>query len=209
LRLPEGLSATLAVRLWQQNDSLPARRVKDVRTALAYLAARDDVAANRMALWGEGFSEPNGVMGRKRLFEETGFRQCSPTPKRLAEPAGACTALLAALRPVKGKGRTVRVRAVLMRGGLYAFESVLAGRYHYIPVDAAIPGLLRVADVVDLVRALQKEKIAVLAEDLRDGCNGVVNRRQLGEAWGDAAPPAYEAHPTDAAIEGLVNRLVR
>jgi hypothetical protein len=205
--LPTGQSATLAIRLWHQNDCLPARRLKDVRTALAFLAKRKGVDPERMALWGEGFVEPNGSPGRKFRFAETGFRQCSPSPKRLVEPTGAWLAMLAALYPVEGRGGPVRVRAVLARGGLHAFASVLAEPHHYLPVDTVIPGLLREADVADVVRALRKGKVDVLAEDLRDGANRVVDAEGVKDAWGDTAPKAYSSHPTEAAILGLLRAL--
>lgn len=206
-RLPEGRSASLAVALWHQIDCMPARRVKDVRTALALLANRKEIDAARIALWGEGFSEPNGVAGRKLLFEETGFRQTSPTPKRLVEPTGAWVATLAAMYPVESQGKQLRIRAVVARGGVHAFESVLADRHHYLPVDSVVPGLLREADVVDIVKALQGMKVVVIVEDLRDGSNRIVSGQQLKVAWGDVAPSPYATHPSDAAIARLAKLL--
>ena len=208
-RLPEGPSASLASVLWMQNESLPARQLKDVRTALHFLANRKDLDAQRLALWGEGFSEPNGTCADPVLFDETGFRQCTPTPKHLVEPAGGWLALTAALYPIDTEGgrKGVQPKAVLVRGTLVSFASVLERRHHYLPVDAAVPGILGVADLADVVQALRGERVEILAEDLRDGSNRLVDVERVRKEWGDAAPSAYSEFPTEQAIQTLIKLL--
>jgi hypothetical protein len=204
-RLPEGESATISVLLNHQNDSLVARRVKDVRTGLAWLAADRRIDAGRIALWGEGFSEPNGRAGRPLRFAETGFRQAGPVPMQLVETTGPWVVMLAALYPV-APGTETRVRAVLARGGVYSFESVLGERHYYLPVDAVLPGLLRKADVADVARCLAADGVKLLAEDLRDGQNRAVDVRLLVGSWG-AAGGGYREHVTGVALAELIDAL--
>jgi hypothetical protein len=90
----------VAFSLWGLRDSLIGRQLRDVRTVLAYLAARGDVDAARIGLWGEGLAESNGWLGAPVLFDEVPFRQTSPVPMHLSEPAGGMLAMMAALWPV-------------------------------------------------------------------------------------------------------------
>ena len=190
-RLPDGPSAYLAYHLWCLGESLPVGQLRDVRTALAWLAARDDVDAGRLGLWGEGFAAPNGRAGERMLFDEVGFRQASPAPKRPAEPLGGMLAMLAGLWPVEAPGGPRCVRAVLVRGGLVSFASVLERRCHYVPVDAVVPGLLRAADVPLLAEALCDAGASLHAEDLRDGSNRRVGAERLGRCWPAGLPVGF------------------
>jgi hypothetical protein len=194
-RYPEGPSITLATVSWMQDESLPARQLKDVLTALRYLAGRKDVDAERIGLWGDGLTPANGKAGEAVLFDETGFRQVSPTPKNLAEPLGGFLAMSAALYPIDANGKAVRVRAVLARGALVSYASVLERRYFYIPQDAIVPGILNVADMSDIAAELRKDKIALLAEDLRDGNNRAITAERVEQEWQKSAtvPPANGA----------------
>jgi dienelactone hydrolase len=199
-RYPEGPSVTLATVAWMQDDSLPARQLKDVRTALRYLATLKNVDRGRLALWGEGLTSPNDKVGL--LFDETGFRQVSPSPKHMAEPLGGWLAMTAALYPIEVDGKSVRPRAVYVRGTLLSFASILERRYYYVPEDAIVPGLLNVADMSDIAAALQKDKIDVLAQDLRDGSN-----RSAEDTWPEESKgPFTEA---DGAIAALIRTLTK
>jgi len=201
-RWPEGPSVTFATVAWMQDDSLPARQLKDVRTALRYLSTRKDVDTERVALWGEGLTPPNGKSTEPILFDETGFRQVSPTPKNMAEPLGGWLALTAALYPIEAGGKTVRPRAVYVRGALLSFASILERRYYYVPEDAIVPGILNIADMSDIVAALRKDKIDVLAEDLRDGSN-----RTVAADWPlDSTGPYTEADGAIAALARLLTK---
>ena len=59
-----------------------------------------------------------------------------------------------------------------MRGGLVSYRSVLQDRFCYVPLDAAVPGILERADLPDVVAALAPR--AVLLEGLVDGRNRTV-----------------------------------
>lgn len=207
-RDPEGAPATLATVLWMQRDSLPLRQLKDVRTALAFLAAREGLDPQRFALWGDGLVEPQAAPSAVLRFSETGFRACSPEPVVRAEPAGGWLALAAGLHAFPDAAGTARrVKAVLARGTLFAFASALDERHTYLPLDAQIPGLLRVGDSGDFAAALKAWNVRVHAEDLRDACNRAVSPDRLRAAWGAAAPDAYAPAPTEHAIAALIEAL--
>ena len=204
-RLPQGPSSTLASEMWMLGDSMPARRLKDVRTVLSYLAGRDDIDEARIGLWGEGFSDPNGISEKSLIFNETGFRQKGPEPKSLAEPVGGLLALCAGLYPV-GENN---IKTVLCRGTLFSFMSVLEKPHHYIPMDAVIPGMLRVCDTADVVEALELGHVRVLCEDLRDGRNRVVTKGDLRKSWNSDAEKTYTPYPAHGTIERIITDLKR
>ncbi|MFW6107434.1 MAG: hypothetical protein ACOC8A_01960 [bacterium] len=207
-RLPESPSGTLASELWMLSDSLPARQLKDVRTTLGFLAQRPGVDPARIGLWAEGFSMPNGASTAPLLFQETGFRQTSPAPKELVEPAAGWLAMAAALFGIEGGGgRRLVPKAVLVRGTLVSFASALESRHHYVPMDAVVPGILGVSDMADLAQALEASGVAVWAEDLRDGQNRSVGPQALKVGWGSEVASAYAAAPTGAAVRRLADRL--
>jgi hypothetical protein len=190
-----------------QNDSLPARQMKDVRSVLGYLAGRDDVDPARLALWGEDLGEPNGRADEPILFDETGFRQSSPTPMRRVEPAGCLLTLWAALFPVEAPGGgTFRVRAVLVRDCLASFLSVMQRRHHYLPMDAVAPGIAAAADVADMARGLLADGVSVTIEGLRDGSNRQVAPETVAAEFGKAD---LSWCATEGAIAELAERLKR
>jgi dienelactone hydrolase len=241
-RLPDSNVGEMAFGLWGLRDSLIGRQLRDVRTTLAYLAARGDVDPSRMGLWGEGLAEPNGRAGEPVLFDEVPFRQTSPIPMHLSEPAGGMLAMMAALWPVPvanpadaGGGRVAamgenasdvassaaapggpatadahaagaapRVRAVLVRGTLVSWMSVLQRRHHYVPPDAVVPGLLGVADMPLIAEALRAGGVALFVEDLRDGSNRGVAAEQVRREWSPAAAAGYAERCTDAGVDLLI-----
>ena len=202
-RLPEGESATIASELWMLSDSMPAGRLKDVRTALAYLATLPGIDKERLGLWGEGFSIPNGVSPEQLFFEETGFSQASPTPKTMVEPTGGLLALLAGLYPFEG----TKIKAVLARGTVASFSSALNQRHHYLPMDAIIPKLLSVADTADLANMLDSNGQQVILEDLRDAQNRIIEKKDLSALWKRSIADDYKTEPTKKNIIKLINSL--
>ncbi|MBI3831084.1 MAG: hypothetical protein HY291_16315 [Planctomycetes bacterium] len=207
-RSPESESGDLASLLWLQKDSLPARQIKDLRTALAFLAKLEHVDASRVALWGEGFTEPNGSCGTPIRFDETGFRQSGPVPMNLVEPLGGWLALAGALFEFEDpEGKAHRPKAVLARGTLHAYLSVLERRYHYLPMDAAIPDLLSELDVADVAAELKSLGVGVAVEDLRDGSNRSVDGKTLGESWGEAVPEDYAPTPSARGFSAFLDAL--
>lgn len=141
--------AQAATELTLGNTMLGAR-LKDLRTVIAHLASRPELDPARLAVWGESFVPPNN--GAIALDELQGW-QVGPDPQRQAEPLGDLLALLAAL--YEGD----RVKGVVTSGGLTSFASVLESPFAYIPQDVIVPGLLTVADLEDLLRALRPKPV--------------------------------------------------
>jgi cephalosporin-C deacetylase-like acetyl esterase len=209
-RFPEGLSVNLATIARLQDASFPVLRLKDARTALRWLAQREDVDAQRIALWGEGLTPTNGGPGAAILFDELCFRQCSPTPKHFAEPLGGWLALTTALYPIDlGDGKTVRPCAVLARGTLISLASILERRSFFVSNDFIIPNILTCADIVDVVGTLRAERVEVMVEDLRDGSNRAIDAKRMQAEWGQQALATYSPVPSDQGVSALVERLSR
>ena len=59
----------------------------------------------------------------------------------------------------------------------------------------------------DIVQALRSTGTVVLAEDLRDASNRLVDEAQVRKAWGPAAPKRYATQPTPNAIAELIAAL--
>jgi len=139
-------------------NTMTGARLKDLRTVIAYLATRDDIDAGRLAVWGESFVPPNGVIA----LDELPNWQTGPDPQDQAEPLGDFLAVLAALYDE-------RVKGVVTSGGLNAFSSVLESPFAYVPQDVIVPGLLEAGDIEDIVRAAGSKAVRRL--NVVDGRN--------------------------------------
>ena len=146
-------------------NTLLGARLKDLRTVLAYLAARQDLSGARLAVWGDSFAPANPP---RLLLDELPAWQIGPQVQYQAEPLGGLLAILAGLYDD-------RVRAVAVRGGLDAYFSLFDAHFLYIPADAVVPGILEAGDISDVVAALAPRP--TLLESLVDGRN----RRVRGE----------------------------
>lgn len=136
-------------------------RLKDVRTVFHYLASRPDIDPAKIALWGDSFAEANSD---DFVFDQSEMQESGPFAQHQAEPMGALLALLTGLYED-------RVAAVAARGGLASFLSVLEDRFCHAPQDVIVPGILEVADVADIVAALNARP--VLLERFVDGRNRI------------------------------------
>jgi hypothetical protein len=148
-------------------NTLLGARLKDLRSALAYLSARPDVDGQKLALWGDSFTPVNPP--RFVLDELIGW-QIGPQIEYQAEPLGGLLALLGGLYEDK-------VCAMAARRGLVAYASVLEDQFAYVPNDIVVPGILEVADVADIAAALSPRPL--LLEDFVDGRNRVVREAGL------------------------------
>lgn len=174
-RLPESIAIEQAIDLWQMKESLIGSRVKDLRSVLSMLSKRIDLDISKgICLWGEGFTSPNGKNEDAFRFEETGFRQVSPEGKSLVEAMGVTVCLMTALL-----SEEVKINAILGRGGLISYESILYDRYHYIPQDIIIPGFIKTMDLPMIMQTLEKEGVELYLEDMRDGKNRVMSKDSL------------------------------
>jgi hypothetical protein len=147
--------------------TLLGARLKDLRSVLAYVAARPDCRGRKLALWGDSFAPANPP--RFALDELIGW-QIGPEIEYQAEPLGALLALLGGLYEDN-------VYAAAARRGLTAYSSVLEDAFAYVPNDIIVPGILEVADVPDIAAALSPRPL--LLEGFVDGRNRVVRNMEL------------------------------
>ena len=177
---------------WQNNGENPAEmevalgntllggRLKDLRTVLAYLRKRDEIDASRIALWGDSFAPANP----RDLFLDELEQEAGPQIQYHAEPLGTSAVLLAGLFEPS-------LRAVAARGGLASYLSVLDHNFAYLPLDAVVPGMLQVADLVDI--AVAQAPRPLLLEALVDGRNARLTSDQLTSTFSSLAQ-AYKKY---------------
>jgi len=120
--------------------TLLGSRLQDLRTVLRYLQTRDDLAARRLALWGDSFAPTNPAGFADPLIDE------GEAPRQ-SEPLGGLLALLGALFEDN-------VRVVVADGTLPGYQAVLRDRFCYVPHDAIVPGALTAGDLSDVAAAL-------------------------------------------------------
>jgi dienelactone hydrolase len=170
-------------------DTLLGSRLKDLRSVLSYLEARQDLDAQRIGLWGDSFSPANPA---RLTLDEFPQWPVGPEIEEQAEPLGGLLALLGALYEDN-------VRAVAIRGGLSSFLSILQDRFAYVPADVIVPGILEVGDIAEVAATLAPRP--VLLEGLVDGRNRHVPeaalRRELDpvyKAYGEMSPADLTIH---------------
>lgn len=151
-------------------DTLLGKRLKDLRSVLAYLSARPDLDNKKIALWGDSFAPVNP---QQFMFDELIGWQIGPETEYQAEPLGGLLALLGTLYEDG-------VRAVAAHRGLVAYSSILEDQFAYVPNDIIVPGILEVADVADLAGALAPRPL--LIESAVDGRNRVVGEPALRDS---------------------------
>jgi len=116
-------------------------KLTDLLTILRWLRSRNEIDAARIAVWGESFAPTNPV---DRAIEAP--LDADPAPA-LAEPAGPLLALLAGLFDDQ-------IRAVLGRGGLVSFRSVLDSPFVHVPHDVIVPSACSIGDLCDIAAAV-------------------------------------------------------
>jgi hypothetical protein len=158
-RGPSSAETSLAATELMLGNTLLGARLKDLRTVLAYLSARQDLPGAHLAVWGDSFAPVNPP---RLLLDELPAWQIGPQIQYQAEPLGGLLAILAGLYED-------RVRAVAVRGGLAAYISLFDDHFLYIPADAVVPGILEAGDIGDVVAALAPRP--TLLESLVDGRN--------------------------------------
>jgi dienelactone hydrolase len=177
-RDPENDENMQAVNEEMLGETLVGRRLKDLRSVLAYLRGREDLDAKRLGLWGESLTPVNPA----RLVEdELPLWTVGPQIQQQGEPLGGMLALLTALYEPT-------VRAVAVRGGLISFTSILEDAFAYIPADITVPGFLEAGDLADVEVAIAPRPL--LLENLIDGKNRMVAETQAR----DELRPVSEAY---------------
>jgi hypothetical protein len=151
-----GAATSLAASERMLGRTLLGAQLGDLRAVLAWLRERADVNPGRIALWGDSFARANPAD-----FNPVVPLDASKTPA-LSEPNGPLLALVGGLFDE-------RVHAVVSRGGLASFRSVLDSPFLYLPADSVIPGILTVGDIGDVAASLAPR--AVRIEAAVDGLN--------------------------------------
>jgi len=167
-------------------ETLLGKRLKDLRTVVAYLGEREELDSQRLGLWGDSFAPPNPA---HLIIDEQAQWEVGPEIEQQAEPLGGLLATFGALFED-------RVRTVAVRGGLANYLSVLDDNFVYVSPDVIVPGILKVGDIPDVVAALAPRPI--LLEGLVDGRDRLV---PAGDLKSDLAP-VYQAYrgATSAAL---------
>jgi len=185
-RDPENDENMQAVNEEMLGETLVGRRLKDLRTVLAYLEQRPDLDAKRLALWGESLMPLNDA----RVLDELPLWQVGPQIQHQGEPLGGLLAILGALYDP-------HVRAIAVRNGLANYSSILDGAFVYVPADITVPGFLEAGDIADVEAALAP--VPMILEDLIDGKNRLVSADDL-RAQLDPLFRAYREVPANLTV---------
>jgi hypothetical protein len=173
-------------------------QLRDLLSVVQWLRTRDEIDADRVAVWGDSFAPVNPP--ERRVAVPQGI---DDEPDH-AEPIGAMLSLLAALFDP-------RVDTVLARRGLVSLRSVLDSQFVYVPHDFIVPAALTVGDLPDIATALAPA--AVRIEGLVDGTNRQVRPESLQNDWHPVlrrdGHVVLEHEPTDDYVTWLVARLNR
>jgi cephalosporin-C deacetylase-like acetyl esterase len=151
-----GADTSISATEWMLGQTLVGARLRDVRSVLRYLRGRADIDRGRVALWGNSFAPPN-PKSRDLAVPLDAERY----PQQ-AEPLGGLVAMLGALFEDE-------VRAVVVRGGLVGYLSLLQSPFCHVPHDAIVPGVFEAGDICDLAAAVAPR--ALRLEGLVDGLN--------------------------------------
>jgi cephalosporin-C deacetylase-like acetyl esterase len=179
-----GVRTALSATEWLVGQTLVGARLRDVRSVLSYLRGRPDLDGGRIALWGESFAAPNPPDRNLAVPMDA-----EPYPN-LAEPLGGLLALFGALFEPD-------VRAVVVRGGLIGYDSLLRSPFCYVPHDALIPSALTMGDLPVLAAGLAP--CALRVQGLVDG----LNREVAIDAMTQALEPARLAYDSSNAGSSL------
>ena len=166
-RDPENDENMQAVNEEMLGETLVGRRLKDLRTVLAYLGQRPDLNGTSLALWGESLMPLNGA---QTVLDELPLWQVGPQIQQQGEPLGGLLAVLGALY-------SPNVQAVALRNGLVGYASILDSAFDYIPADITVPGFLEVGDLADVEATLSP--MPLLLEDLIDAKDRLVPEGDL------------------------------
>jgi len=186
-RDPENDENMQAVNEQTLGGTLLGRRLKDLRTVLAYLRTRKDLDNTRLGLWGESL-EPVNPSGF--VEDELPLWQVGPQIQQQGEPLGGLLAILGALYEPG-------VRTVAIGNGLVSYSSILDDAFAYVPADVIVPGFLEVADLADVEAALAPRP--VLLEHLIDAKNRGMSEDRARTILGPLFD-AYRGVPTSLSV---------
>ncbi len=144
-------------------QTLLGSQLRDVRSILQYLRGRSELDTRRMALWGDSFAPTNPTDFSDPLIGE------GESPHQ-SEPFGGMMALLGGLYE---EG----MRAIVVRGMIAGYQSVLRDGFCYVPYDAIVTGALTAGDLCDITAVLAPRPLRL--ESLVDGRNCRISDQEL------------------------------
>ncbi|HKB02398.1 MAG TPA: hypothetical protein VKD90_09265 [Gemmataceae bacterium] len=149
------------------------QRWLDLRIVISLAGNMGELDDDRFAIWGESMAAANGP------GDSTMVPHDLEQPKH-AEPIGATLSSLA--------GAESLARAVVARGGLVSYRSVLDSPFVHVPHDALPVNVFRAGNLPDVWAHLAPKPLRL--EGLVDG----TNRRVTGERLEKALMPVTEAY---------------
>jgi len=168
-------AASLAATALMVDEPIWASRLRALKMVLdtvEFGMSRFDPRS--VALWGESFAPPNAT------DEESVQVPYDVSPPVLAEPLGGTLASLPLV--------CERCKAVIARGGLLSYRSVLESPFVHVPHDALPLNVFRAGDLPDIWAHLAPKPVRL--EGLVDG----TNRRVTGEKLAKALQPVADAY---------------
>jgi hypothetical protein len=154
-------------------QSLLQERWFELAEFLGDVFMRKDIRADKLLIWGESLASVNDSKTPFAVPHDLD----QPTQ---AEPTGATLASTLSL--------FLRFDAVVARGGLVSYRSVLDSPFVHVPHDALPIDVFRVGDLPDIWAHLAPKPLRL--EGLVDG----TNRRVTGEKLKAALAPVREAY---------------
>ena len=148
-------STSISATEWMLGQTILGSQLRDLRSVIRYIGTRSDVKSNEIKLWGDSFAPTNPSDFKDPLIDEG-------QSLYQAEPLGAILALFGALYEEN-------VSAIIARGMIDGYRSILNDTYCYIPHDAIIPEAMTAGDLSDIIAALAPRLL--LLESLVDGRN--------------------------------------
>jgi hypothetical protein len=170
-------AASLESSALMNRQSLAGKWGEQTRGAI-WRAVQDfggTIDPDRVLLWGESLADSNGS-------DEPVAVPLDTAQPRLSEPLAATLASLLA------NDWQTKAKAVIARGGLVSYRSVLEGPFVHVPHDALPINEFRAADLPDVWAHLAPKPLRL--EGLVDG----TNRRVTGERLEKALKPVREAY---------------
>ena len=184
-RGPDSEEITLAATELMLGNTLLGARLKDLRSVIAWLEQRPEIAPQRIGLWGDS---PVPVNPPRFLLDELPGWQVGPEIENQGEPLGGLLALLGALYEDG-------VRAVAVRAGSGQFPLNPRDRFVYMPLDMVVPGILEAGDLAEVAATLSPRPL--LLEGLVDGRNRLVSQTALEPLLA----PVYDAYRSKSSTD--------
>jgi hypothetical protein len=157
-------ATSLSASEWMLGGTLVGDRLRDLRTALAYLRTHKSIAPDRIALWGDSFAPVNAADAPLVVPHGIGKRP------HVAAPLGGLVTLLAALFEDD-------IRAVYIRRGLVRYATALDSPAIYLPHDVIVPGATAAGDLTAFLAALPTGSLHF--EQPIDGTNRLEDENEM------------------------------